>query len=195
MYVVLNIHFLGYRDAKTGKKQASGVRYLNQLDKILTKQCVAKSAQDLVDLSVISEAFNVISANVVKKAGEEFESHVAKGMKEDQAYEECSQARLYAAKIHSYGYLFQRFKDATLKAPQELKTILSHLCALYGLYNIQENAGPFLQYQYFTPQQVSISLTIDLRRWTGLEITCLNCVKSYERMLFPWWMLLIIQIT
>jgi acyl-CoA oxidase len=147
---------LGYKDAKNGKKQAAGVGYLNQLDKILTKQCLAKSAQELVQLSVISEAFSVISANVVKKAGEEFESYVAKGMKEDQAYEECSQSRLYAAKIHSYGYLYQRFKDATLKAPQELKSILTQLCALYGLYNIQENAGPFLQYQYFTPQQVMI---------------------------------------
>ena len=66
-----------------------------------------------------------------------------------------AQSRLYAAKMHSYGYLFHRFKDAVGKAPSSLVPILTKLCQLYGLYNIVENSGAFLQYEYFNSLQVS----------------------------------------
>jgi acyl-CoA oxidase len=143
-----------YREAKQGKKQPAGVGYLNDLASALQKRCQATTPDHVADLTVISEAFNLVSAQVVKKAGEDFESFVAKGLSDEQAYEECSQARLYAAKVHSVGYLFHRFKDAVNRSPAELKPILSKLCMLYGLYNIAENSGPFLQYEFFTAQQV-----------------------------------------
>ena len=56
--------------------------------------------------------------------------------------------------MHSYGYLFHRFKDAVAKAPASLSPILTRLCQLYGLYNIVENSGAFLQYEYFNSSQV-----------------------------------------
>ncbi|KAJ3081391.1 fatty-acyl coenzyme A oxidase [Quaeritorhiza haematococci] len=144
-----------YRDAKKGKRQATGVGYLNNLDQILTKKCHAERPDQITDLNMIGEAFDLVTANLVKKAGEDFERFTAGGMKEEQAYEECSQSRLTAAKIHSYGYLFHRFHSAVIKcADEELKPILTKLCLLYGLYTIQENSGPFLQYGYFKPVQI-----------------------------------------
>ncbi|KAJ3410436.1 fatty-acyl coenzyme A oxidase [Chytridiales sp. JEL 0842] len=143
-----------YREAKQGKKQPPGIGYLNDLSSALQKRCKAKSADEVVNLTVIGEAFWLVAANVVKKAGEDFESFVAKGLSDEQAYEECSQARLYAAKVHAVGYLFHRFKDAVSRATPELKPMLTKLCLLYGLYNIAENSGPFLQYEYFTAQQM-----------------------------------------
>ncbi|KAJ3107541.1 fatty-acyl coenzyme A oxidase [Phlyctochytrium planicorne] len=143
-----------YREAKAGKRQAPGVGYLNDLSSALQKKCHAKSAQEVADLNVVGEAFWLVAANVVKKAGEDFETFVSKGLSEDQAYEECSQARLYAAKVHTVGYLFHRFKDAVNRAPAEVKPILTKLCLLYGLYNISENTGPFLQYEFFSAKQI-----------------------------------------
>ncbi|RKO83474.1 acyl-CoA dehydrogenase/oxidase C-terminal, partial [Blyttiomyces helicus] len=143
-----------YRDAKAGNKQAGGVAYLNDLPSLLAKRCSAKTPEDVSTLEVISDAFLLVSANVVKKAGEDFEEGIKKGLNQEDAYEECSQARLYAAKIHSFGYLYHRFKDGVARAPAELKPILSKLCQLYGLYNIAENSGAFLQYEFFNPRQV-----------------------------------------
>ncbi|KAJ3174259.1 fatty-acyl coenzyme A oxidase [Geranomyces variabilis] len=143
-----------YREAKAGKKQAGGVAYLNNMDALLTKRCGAKSLADVSRLEVIEEAFWLVSAHVVKKAGEDFEAGVKKGLKEDESYEACSQARLLATKIHSIGYLFHRFKGALVRTPEDLKPILTKLCLLYGFYAIAENSGPFLQYGYFTPQQM-----------------------------------------
>ena len=139
-----------YRESQKGIKQHGGVSYLNILSLLLTKKC-----GNTIDLNAIGEGYWVVAANVVKKAGDDYNNCLAKGMSVEEAYEECSQARLFAAKIHSYGYLFHRFKDGIRKAPNILKTILDCLCELYGLYNITELSGPFLQYQYFSPTQVN----------------------------------------
>ena len=50
--------------------------------------------------------------------------------------------------------MFRRFADGVAKVDGELKTVLSDVCMLYGLYTIEENAGAFLQYEYFTPKQI-----------------------------------------
>lgn len=65
-------------------------------------------------------------------------------------------SRFAAAKNHTIGYLFHRFADALETAPEEVKPVLTNLCCLYGLYNIQENAGNFLQYHYFTSKQIDM---------------------------------------
>jgi acyl-CoA oxidase len=65
-----------------------------------------------------------------------------------------AQSRLYAARLHSFGYLFNRFADGVSKASGGLYDILIKVCLLYGLYSIEENAGAFLQYEYFTPAQI-----------------------------------------
>jgi acyl-CoA oxidase len=151
-----------YRDAKAGKAQTGGVSYLNRLSSLLHTKCNASKSADVSNLDIIGEAYDVVSGNIVKKAGEDFEDGIKRGMREDESYENCSQSRLYAAKMHSYGYLFHRFKDAVRKAPPSLVPILTKLCQLYGLYNIVENSGPFLQYEYFNSLQVScISKKLD----------------------------------
>ena len=72
--------------------------------------------------------------------------------------------RFQAAKMHSYGYLYQRFFDGTRTAPPTLKPILVKLCQLYGLYVIIENTGPFLQYGYYKPDHIETiqSKVVDL---------------------------------
>jgi acyl-CoA oxidase len=65
-----------------------------------------------------------------------------------------AQSRLYAAKLHSFSYLFNRFSDGVSKTTGDINKVLSKVCLLYGLFTIEENAGAFLQYEYFTPAQI-----------------------------------------
>lgn len=113
-----------YRSSLKGEKQAEGVGYLNNLSKWISAKCMAKSEEEITDLNVIGDGFWVVAANLVKKAGDDFQACIKRGMKEEEAYEECSSARLFAAKIHSFGYLFHRFKDGIAKAPPALYPIL-----------------------------------------------------------------------
>ncbi|KAJ3300633.1 fatty-acyl coenzyme A oxidase, partial [Blyttiomyces sp. JEL0837] len=90
-----------YREAKQGKKQPPGIGYLNDMTSALNKKCHAKTPEEIANLDTIAEAYWLVAANVVKKAGEEFETIIGSGISDEQAYEECSQSRLYAARIHS----------------------------------------------------------------------------------------------
>lgn len=99
---------------------------------------------------------------------------------------------MYATKIHSIGYLFHRFKGALARAPAELQTVLTKLCLLYGLYAIAENSGPFLQYGYFTPQQVGYdvflavaSLTYDHLQLDWIRASVTNLCKDIRNNAIP----------
>ncbi|KAF9363801.1 fatty-acyl coenzyme A oxidase [Mortierella sp. NVP85] len=143
-----------YREALSGKSQPEGVDYLNHLDALLTQGCAVKTNEGILDFDIIQQAWGVVTANVVKKAGDDFSESLKQGMNPEAAYEDCSQARLAAAKIHSFGYVFRRFAQAVRSAPEGLRPILTKVCLLYGLYSIEQNAGFFLQYRYFTPSQM-----------------------------------------
>ncbi|KAG0083465.1 fatty-acyl coenzyme A oxidase, partial [Podila epicladia] len=95
-----------YREALAGKTQPEGVSYLNNLASLLNLGCGVKSNEGILNFDIIQEAWNVVTANVVKKAGDDFENSIKQGLSPEAAYEECSQARLAAAKIHSFGYIF-----------------------------------------------------------------------------------------
>ncbi|ORZ09201.1 acyl-CoA dehydrogenase/oxidase C-terminal [Absidia repens] len=148
-----------YNEAMKGKQLSPGVGYLNNLDSLIGKKCQVTSAEAILDPKVITEGWQVVCANVVKNAALEFEQCRKQGLDTDDAYEQCSQSRLYAAKLHSYGYLFNRFADAVSKIEGNLKKVLLDVCLLYGLYTIEENAGAFLQYEYFSPQQMEFIRT------------------------------------
>ncbi|KAI8084666.1 acyl-CoA dehydrogenase/oxidase C-terminal [Halteromyces radiatus] len=143
-----------YGEAQKGKIVAPGVGYINNLKTLIGKHCPAKTAQDILDPQLLIEAWQVVCANVVKNAALEFEACIARGLNPDDAYEECSQSRLYAAKLHSYSYLFNRFVDGVSKLQGNLAVVMRDVCLLYGLYTIEDNAGAFLQYEYFSPTQI-----------------------------------------
>lgn len=144
-----------YREGQEGKKLGAGVAYLNRLDQLIGKKCSVKNVEDVASIEVITEAWDVVCANVVQNAAQEFAQCVKSGVQVDEAFEQCSQSRLYAAKLHSYGYLFKKFTAGISKASDDLRNVLVDVCLLYGLYTIEDNAGAFLQYEYFSPTQIS----------------------------------------
>lgn len=143
-----------YNDAKKGKVQPEGVAYLNNISTIVESKCTAKCPKDMLDFAVIERAWSAVAANVVRKAAEQFSECIKRGSSVEQAHEECSAARLYAAKIHSFGYLFRQFVKGISTAPPSLRPSLDQLCTLYGLYTIVENSGAFLHSGHLTPTQV-----------------------------------------
>ena len=139
------------RDLSKGRKLPDGVGYLNQVPSILTKKC---TYSDLGRLDCISEAFDVTCANFCVASAKTYQALLAKGLSDEDAQLQSGAKKFIAAKLHCMSYLFKRFREAVEKAPIGQKTILTDLCALYGLQCIQENAGSFLQYGFFKPNQV-----------------------------------------
>ncbi|KAI5452912.1 fatty-acyl coenzyme A oxidase [Naganishia albida] len=138
-----------WADAKKGKTLSPGVAYMAEKSNMN-----AKSTGKL-DLQDIDQAWACVATNVVKKAAEDFAGHVAKGSTKDEAMEKCSQSRFIAAKLHTIGYIFRMFRRACDEQEEgSEKQLLSDICRLYGLKQIEEQGASFLKYAYFNAQQM-----------------------------------------
>jgi acyl-CoA oxidase len=78
-----------YQESKEGKHLPPGVGYLNNISQTLSKRCKATSLEEISDLKMISEAWGVVSADCVQKAGEQFLNLLKKGESTEAAYEKC----------------------------------------------------------------------------------------------------------
>ena len=142
-----------YKDLKTGKIFPQGVNYINRGAELQSLACKSKT----IGLDEISEGFDVVRYKILLSLGSKFEDLISrKGLNEESAYDECSIPRFNAAKIHTIGYLFQRFYDSVKKSPKEIQGVLSKLCLLFGLLKVQEQSGKFLQYGYFQSYHMEI---------------------------------------
>lgn len=145
-----------YQDARKGKKLSAGAAYLND-QSVLRSRCISDAAA--VDLTTIDAAWASIAGNVVKKAADVHEAKLKQGLSKDVAMEACAHERFCAAKIHTIGYIFRQFRDALkLLSDEESSTVktLTTVCQLYGAFQIEENAGYFLKYGFYTPKQIDI---------------------------------------
>ncbi|KAI9184341.1 fatty-acyl coenzyme A oxidase [Blastocladiella emersonii ATCC 22665] len=145
--------------AKTGAKpKPTGIAYLGELPGILSRQCADPlTAPESLTPAVLREAFAVAAATMVHKAALEFEAAYKATKDVEKAYEECAHARFMAAKVHSAGYLFDRFADAVVddaSVPAALRPTLVRLLLLYGAHTVSENAGVFLQSGYLSAAQI-----------------------------------------
>ncbi|KAI8870361.1 acyl-CoA oxidase [Ramicandelaber brevisporus] len=142
-----------YRAFKRGKPLPANAAYL--ADAGVSAKSTAQTDADLLSLSTISKGWGAVSGNAVLTATRDFEAALAEGLDTDAAYEKCSAARLHAARMHCFGYLFNRFAEGVQRAPASLQPVLTKLCALYGLYNISTNNGEFLLAGFFDTTQMS----------------------------------------
>lgn len=151
------------RDLKAGKRLPDGVAYLKLIPKL---GGMSMGSRDVAALDCIQEAYDVTCAGLALRAGKVVESFATKGASLEAALEKSSAALFVAAKLHCLNYLFRNFKKAVESAPSQIKPVLNQLCALFGLYNIQENAGSFLQSNFYTPKQMQ---KVDLKTLELLE--------------------------
>ncbi|KAJ9091546.1 hypothetical protein QFC21_007171 [Naganishia friedmannii] len=138
-----------WADAQKGKPLAPGVAYMSD------KANLTARSDGKLDLADIDRAWACVAANVVKKAASDFASHAAKGVNKAEAMEMCSQSRFIAAKLHTIGYMFRMFRQACNEQEEgPEKQVLTDICRLYGLWQIEEQGASFLKYGYFTGEQM-----------------------------------------
>ncbi|KAK4051733.1 fatty-acyl coenzyme A oxidase [Microbotryomycetes sp. JL221] len=163
-----------YAEASKGEKLPGGTAYLNGLPGVLKITC--PSDDKVMDPETLDQAWACISANVVKNAADRYDQFLKEGKEKEEALEMCSQERFVAAKIHTSGYIYRQFKAGVQELARSedasngvIKT-LEKVCALYGAWSIEENAGPFLKYKFYTPHQMDLitaavtDLCLELRK-------------------------------
>ncbi|KAK9370976.1 acyl-CoA oxidase-domain-containing protein [Lipomyces kononenkoae] len=140
-----------YLDVQKGGKAPAQTDYLNRITWLKSARAGSRRI-DSVD--VLSEAWEAVSAAVVSKAGESFTTLRQKGLTADEAFEETSQQRFLASRIHSRCFMVLKFFDRISSCGPEIKPILTDLAFLYALWSIENDAGLFLQAKFFTSEQI-----------------------------------------
>ena len=131
-------------DVLKKKRLAPGIAYLGR------QGVLSQKSDGSLSLDDIGSAWSCVAANVVKKASEEFAAHIKSGKNKDVAMEATSQSRFIAAKLHTSGYIFDKFRQALQDIPEgDEKKILDKVCRLYGLWQIEEQQGHFLKSKSF----------------------------------------------
>ncbi|KAK9247357.1 acyl-CoA oxidase-domain-containing protein [Lipomyces tetrasporus] len=140
-----------YLEVQKGGKVPSQTAYLS---KIAVLKCAKAGLRQIDSVAVLSEAWEAVAAAVVSKAGESYVSLTKKGSTADEAFEETSQQRFLAARIHTRCFMVLKFFDRISSARPEIKSILTDLAFLYALWSIENDAGLFLQAEFFTSKQI-----------------------------------------
>ncbi|GAA6022005.1 hypothetical protein JCM11491_005491 [Sporobolomyces phaffii] len=173
-----------YADAVKGTKMPEGTSYLNELPSILTSKAPASTR--VTDLAVLQQAWDCVSANVVKKAHESFEEAMKTGIEREEALEKCSQERFVAAKVHTTGYLFRMFHGALIELEKTedgsngVNQTLHDICVLYGCWAIEENASHFLKYGFFDGPQMD-DITKEVTRLCAvLRVSAVALTDSFN---------------
>ncbi|KAK9316325.1 acyl-CoA oxidase-domain-containing protein [Lipomyces starkeyi] len=157
-----------YLDVQRGAKAPPQTEYLNKLARLKSAQA---GSRQIDSVAVLSEAWEVVAAAVVSKAGESFIALRKKGLSADEAFEETSQQRFLAARIHTKCFLVLKFFDRISSSGPEIKPVLTDLSYLYAIWSIENDAGLFLQAEFFTSKQID-----DIR-----ELCNLYCRKVREQ--------------
>lgn len=171
---------------KNKKKLAPGVAYLG-FPGILT----AKS-DSLLSTEDVLKGFQCVSANIIRKAADEYVALLKQGKNKDEAMEICSQSRFIAAKLHTVGYIFKMFKEAVAELGDgKEKETLTEVCALYGLWQAEELQAYFLKCQFSRPTAMMIGLIPQTaishqNRSTRSNTRSMNIVSILDNMPFPW---------
>ncbi|CEH12244.1 acyl-oxidase [Ceraceosorus bombacis] len=141
-----------YLEALEGKKSGDATDYLNDLDNVLKRKC--KGGDALLDLKHIEEGWGTVTAHAVKKAGEDYQSHIKAGKSKELAFEEASQSRFVAAMVHVSGFIFRQFKQAVERMEDKgdgVKEHLTRLAVFYGLWRMEEQGSFFLRSGWLSP--------------------------------------------
>jgi len=142
-----------FKDKMEGKTISSEMSFMNNFPHILNQR-FNRSRDDLVDLNVLDEAFDVIVAYLLSQAGKVFAASTKRGTNINEALEHCSMERLEVAKFYCVWYLFKCFKRAIEKAPEDSKSILTSLCQLYSMTMLSENASNVVKSGYFNIEDI-----------------------------------------
>ncbi|KAK9469041.1 acyl-CoA oxidase-domain-containing protein [Lipomyces arxii] len=140
-----------YLQVQAGQKAPEGTSYLN---KIAELKAANAGSRKIDSAEVLVEAWDAVAAALVFKAGEAFSALKKAGSSTDEAFEETSQYRFLAARVHTREFMVKKFFERISSADAAIKSVLNELACLYALWSIENDAGLFLQAGYFTSAQI-----------------------------------------
>ncbi|CDO57904.1 hypothetical protein DV113_004356 [Geotrichum candidum] len=140
------------RKANSTAKVPTAIAYLLRSEQL---KGVKLGSRSLNDPKVLVEAWESIAASTINRATDAYERELAKnGGNVELAFETVSQRRFEAATVHTKLYLVASFVNRIeATATPGVKSVLTDLAVLLGLWLLEADLAKFLQSGFLTSEQ------------------------------------------
>ncbi|XP_070533282.1 peroxisomal acyl-coenzyme A oxidase 1-like [Ptychodera flava] len=117
----------------------------------------AREDSDMMNLQLLSEAYQHRAFRMVVSAAEKLNAELAKGKPQHEAWNHCHIYLLKAATAHCHFFVVQNFANhiKNTEMGNDVREVLTTLCQLYSLHGIMENSGDFLMDGYVNGDQLA----------------------------------------
>eukprot|EP00164_Ancoracysta_twista_P001768 GFYU01002321.1.p1 GENE.GFYU01002321.1~~GFYU01002321.1.p1 ORF type:complete len:688 (+),score=205.75 GFYU01002321.1:70-2064(+) len=146
-----------FKSARTGGKLVGNVRYLERLDSILSINCSARNADDLLNPEVQLEIFAARAARATANAAAMLDHEMkANQVDYDEAWNANGTEWLRCSDAHCQYTVVLNFINAVKEVDNpRLQRILKTLCDLYVLSSIDKKMGEFRDGDFISSEQAS----------------------------------------
>lgn len=117
------------------------VKYLLRAKELASS---ALNGRDITDPKVLIEAWEAAAARVIVAASKQFVELKQKGLNDEQAFEQLSQQRAEATRIHVNQYLVKAFFASIETASSSVKQVVTDLAVLHALSSIETHSSSFI---------------------------------------------------
>ncbi|KAG5357393.1 Acyl-coenzyme A oxidase 2 [Yarrowia sp. C11] len=145
-------------------KLGNATKYLSR-SKELAK--AKRNGRSLEDPKLLVEAWEAVSAGAINAATDAYEELAKQGVSVDECFEQVSQERFQAARIHTRRALIEAFYSRIATAEDKVKPHLIPLANLFALWSIEEDSALFLAEGYFEPEDI-IEVTSLVNKYCGI---------------------------
>ncbi|KAJ9577675.1 hypothetical protein L9F63_005755, partial [Diploptera punctata] len=108
-------------------------------------------------LPCIIKAFQQVAAGKIKMCSENMDRRIQGGFSPEDAWNMTSIELAQCAEAHARAIIIDKFAEsvAELTVSAVLKTVLTQLCELYGVYWLLQRAGDFLMYSHVSARDIT----------------------------------------
>ncbi len=136
-------------EARQGKPVSGLCEYLvpckdPKYDPTSELNCKATTTAGFRDLNVLRKLFRARALNAVVEVGDRLRSLLESKVQFDAAWNRCSIDLVTASRAHCYYVILVNFIESLGNCKDDkVRNILTHVCVLFALQNIQEDMGSF----------------------------------------------------
>ncbi|XP_074951938.1 peroxisomal acyl-coenzyme A oxidase 2 isoform X3 [Phalacrocorax aristotelis] len=141
--------------ASTGQPVPPSVTYLAA---VKHGKCPAKNKLDFLRPDIYTEAYQHVATRLVSSTAAKLLDLIKSGVKEHDAWNQCTVQMAQAAKAHCHYIAVKNFAETVEKLDTKagIQQIMKHLCDLFALHGIFLNAGVFLHDGYISGAQMDM---------------------------------------
>jgi len=142
-----------------GKKLKGSIQYLEHTSTILSSKWPVKDENDILSIEHCIEAFQWRTTNLCANSATKIQQEVANGKDPIAAWNSCLVELILLSRAHCEYYKLQTFADVIEKnktANPEIVTLLTNLCLLYALSNIEKDLGTFRDNDFISSEQARL---------------------------------------